>query len=62
MSFTSEEVGIALVGVNSDYRGYGTESERVSNHKGSLSHAVSGGSLGGASHGRLIDVGVKYWH
>ena len=46
MSFTSEEVGIALVGVNNEYRGYGTEGTEKLNHKQSL----SAGSAGGASH------------
>ena len=37
MSFTSEEVGIALVGVNNDYPRYGTEEKLQQNHKHSVS-------------------------
>ena len=36
MSFTSEEVGIALVGVNNDYPRYGTEEKFQQNHKQSV--------------------------
>ena len=36
MSFTSEEVGIALVGVNNDYPRYGTEDKLNQNHKNSV--------------------------
>ena len=39
MSFTSEEVGIALVGVNNDYPRYGTEEKYQQNHKHSVTSA-----------------------
>ena len=39
MSFTSEEVGIALVGVNNEYPRYGTEDKLNQNHKQSVCSA-----------------------